>query len=661
MELAAVNRIATTFFVVLFGLGAAAADKTELSPHQRSLLLAQLEDLLNRMGLPAMPKIEVQADPPGLTLDVSPGIAQKKDLAGVIIVRLPTTLSGRPAVVLDWLKTMVASGWAITPPLKIQISPSRVTLECVLWAAIAGQKLSQLDRRAANLVLSKLKDNLLWLEKQLGNSKPLIDVIDVFVDSETVNVTSLSLAKDVLRFSATPTTKESWQHFYDLLNQRRNKMEVKPKLQVDKKSIPQPAQDSERAGLNMNNLNSSDAVRLAAQLLGLNIITALKEDRPLKGFIQAEDKTVLLNSLFKKLSLNHHKIGAITIASAGLSKKPAELTSFANRPVDLFFHNSSPEPLFTLLADMSRINLVPPPMTDLKLTTMLRNQPVRLVTALIAWALQLTPIEQDGLVTFLPAGARAPELGKNDQMKVSLAADFAPLAEIIAELTGLKKISGCLETAGPVSLHARQASAKNISAMLLASRKLKLFGSDAKHMLVPQSLPEQSLSNLKCTQRKPTAGKLALSAIIKRDKTYKALVRDKSGFRWLKKGDTLEDGSQLRAIRQNRVVLKTKSGKIDSLILGKAAIKDNSTRPGGTTDIPLAHLRLAATLRIENKSGAILVGPEGKSFLVRPGHLVGRRCAKVTKITSGAVEFSLGCPARNDPTTTRLILAPIQN
>ena len=117
----------------------------------------------------------------------------------------------------------------------------------------------------------------------------------------------------------------------------------------------------------------------------------------------------------------------------------------------------------------------------------------------------------------------------------------------------------------------------------------------------------------------------------------------------------------MRVIRQNRVALKTKSGKIDSIFLGEAENRDNPTRPGGTTDIPLAHLSLTATLRIKNKSGAILVGPAGKSYLVRPGHLVGRRCAKVTKITSGTVEFTLGCPTKNDPPKTRLILAPIQN
>ncbi|MBW1809993.1 MAG: hypothetical protein JRJ87_17485 [Deltaproteobacteria bacterium] len=655
------NRIVTTVFVVLFGIQVAADDQIELSAHQRSLLLAQLEDLLNRLALPALPEIKIQADPKNLTLEVSPSVVQRKDLAGVGIVRLPTVLSGRPAVVLDWLKNAAESGWAITPPLKIQTTHSRVSLECILWAAVAGQKANQLDRQAANQALTKLKDNLLWLEKRRSNSTPMIDLIDLFVDSETVRVVSASLHKNVLRLSASATTDESWQYFNSLLNQRRKKMEVKPSLQIDKKTIPKLADDIGQAGLNMNNLNSSDALRLAAQLFGSNIIAALHKDTQLNGFIQADDKSGLLDSLFEKLSLNHQKIGAISIASAKLSKKPSELSSFANRPVDLFFHNSSPEPVFRLLADISRINLVPPALSDLKLTIMLRNQPVRLATALVAWALQLTPLEHGGLVTFLPADTQAPTLNDKDEVRVSLAADFAPLAKIVAELTGFEQISECTETASPVSLHARQVSAKNISAMLLAVRKLKLVHSHTKHMFVSQTLPDQTLKNLKCTQRKPPSAELAVNATIKRQKIYKALVRDKSGFRWVIKGDTLEDGSQVRAIRQNRVVLKNKSGKINSLSLGSVEIKDNPRRPSTTTDIPLARLRLAGTLRIGDKSAAILVGPEGDSHLVRPGHLVGRRCAKVTRITSGTVEFSLGCPSKNDPPETRLILTPNQN
>ncbi|MBW1871599.1 MAG: hypothetical protein JRJ19_06010, partial [Deltaproteobacteria bacterium] len=232
------NRIVTTVFVVLFGIQVAADDQIELSAHQRSLLLAQLEDLLNRLALPALPEIKIQADPKNLTLEVSPSVVQRKDLAGVGIVRLPTVLSGRPAVVLDWLKNAAESGWAITPPLKIQTTHSRVSLECILWAAVAGQKANQLDRQAANQALTKLKDNLLWLEKRRSNSTPMIDLIDLFVDSETVRVVSASLHKNVLRLSASATTDESWQHFNSLLNQRRKKMEVKPSLQIDKKTIP---------------------------------------------------------------------------------------------------------------------------------------------------------------------------------------------------------------------------------------------------------------------------------------------------------------------------------------------------------------------------------------------------------------------------------------
>jgi hypothetical protein len=332
---------------------------------------------------------------------------------------------------------------------------------------------------------------------------------------------------------------------------------------------------------------------------------------------------------------------------------------FPETPVSLHYRKVSAQPVFSLLGDISRMGLIPPPPSDLNLTVLVRAQPMRQIAAAIFWTLGLEPRGTRELLAALPAGSRPVESKASTDEVVDLYAVQAPLTRMIGVLADAERVLACSVDDTLLSFRLRQVPRKRLLQLLLASRGVRIIEADRHKFLVPARSTTDKAALQACKKSQadiPTVRQRWLAAVMRGKNSSRALVMDEGKFRWLAPGESLGDGSRVRRIYSGRVLLKTPSGKLTSLMLGPPLETYSPNPKPDTLDTPISRLRLAATAVSKDRALALLLDPDGNAFMVRIGHPVGRRCASVTKIQPGAITLKLGCPRPFDAAKTSLFL-----
>jgi hypothetical protein len=640
--------ILLTLLTLAWGRFASSAD---LSEHERSLLLAGIEDLLERLSLPG--------DAPEIAT------SEEKTLAGVTLVRTPVVLPTRAEPVLDWLNRWHRGGLVYTPPVSIRADSSGlsgVSVEIVAWHIRSTGGEIRADANAADEELVRLRDNLRWLDLQRNNSQALIDLVEALQGTETVFVSRASYQKNEIRVAGRSTDTGSAHHWKQQVEDRASRLNKKPRLHLGDLEAPRNPAEKPVTGLHMQDLSPAVAILAVIQATGADAVVAAGSGEPVSGFLPAADPATLLPRLLERLGLQLQRPGGVIVAAGRLSGAPPNADMFSERPVDLFHPVISGSRALEMLAVLSGAGWVPSAASSQPLIVAVRNKPARVLAALCMWALNLEPVGDKSLVTALAAGAHftAPEGDPGDP--VDLNASSAPLSGLIQGLSGLEEVVDCSGTSSLVDLHLRAVPAGKLEALLLASWNRTIqregrLGTLGKIGTAPGPTA--------CPHPGPE-GKQAvvpeLASVIRRAENYRALIREGQDWHWVTEGQKLEDGREVKRIRLNRVVMKDSKGDLQSL-------SPSGSGPGGCkrmncrddpepTDTPLARLRLAATIRLGTVQAALVVDPHGNSYLVRKGHLVGTRCGRLTEVSSGSVRISLGCPGELDPPEARLILSP---
>jgi Tfp pilus assembly protein PilP len=72
----------------------------------------------------------------------------------------------------------------------------------------------------------------------------------------------------------------------------------------------------------------------------------------------------------------------------------------------------------------------------------------------------------------------------------------------------------------------------------------------------------------------------------------------------------------------------------------------------------LSGFRLAGTAVTKKRAMAALVDRDRQVYLVRKGHLLGRRCGRVTAVEAGRIKVEMGCAQKYDPKVVWMPLRP---
>jgi hypothetical protein len=403
----------------------------------------------------------------------------------------------------------------------------------------------------------------------------------------------------------------------------------------------------------MRDLDPADALLLAGKVELTQVIAAIAEARPLNGRIPDKEPG-LLKQVLGKLALGSKKLGALVVAAKGLSGKPTGAEAFPKRPITLQFRKVTPQNLFVLLSEVSRVGVVPPA-SGLTLTVLVKDMPISDLVANVLWTLGLHPNGDEKIFTALPPGT-APAIRKGEPGGLDLSAAGAPLSQLVDALAGRPGVTACGDDP-PLTLRVRGVSTNNLLELLLTGRGMALKESGGKTYLVRKGA---AVDPDKCVTKaeKETADRLY--AVVKEKKNVLALVNDSGRLRWVKEGEKLEDGREVRRIGTSRVVLRGSDRKLSSLF------------PDAQPDCPsagcmhrldptakaLSGFRLAGTAVTKKRAMAALVDEDRQVYLVRKGHLLGRRCGRVTALEAGRIKVEMGCAQKYDPKVVWIPLRP---
>jgi len=622
--------------ILLFPLLAEAGD---LTAHQRELLLARLEDLAGRLS--AKPDdvvpggFEVRGQNLKAVLTAEPG----HNLAGVSLEKTAVILKGGPEMVLAWLDKLRDSHVALTPPCHLRAEDEGYAVRLIAWRVQGDRP----DPEASDEDLLKLQENLEWFEKQRSNLPGYIGFLRPILDVEAVDVRAARLEKGVITIDALACDRAAREAFIKELALRA--ADLSKSIHLDWKGLKvHPAEKVEGGGLIMRDLDPADALLLAGEVERAQVIAALENNRPLTGRIP-DNKSGLLAQVLSRLKLASQKLGVVVAAAGGLSKRPTGADMFPERPITLQFRKVTPENLFVLLSEVSRVGVIPPA-SDRMLTILVREMPIRNLAATVLWTLGLHPNGDEKIFTALPPDV-APAILKGEPGGVDLSAAEAPLSLIVDALSGRPGVIACGEDPR-LTLRVRDASRRNLLELLLTGRGMKLQKSGSKTYLVPK---DAGLDPGKCTEKPLAATADRLYAVVKDGKKSLALVNDSGRLRWVARGDKLKDGREMRRIKTSRAVLRGPDRKLVSLF-PKA---ESECGPAGClnrldpTAKALSRFRLAGTAITKERAAAALVDDAGQVYLVRQGHLVGRRCGRITAMEAGRIKVEMGCAQEYDP------------
>lgn len=629
-------RMLVLLSVMVFSLPAAGED---LSAHQRELLLARLEDLAGRLSAKPDDRVPGGFEIRNRRLKAVLKAEQGRRLAGVTLEKTAVILKGEPDMVLAWLDKIRDSRIALTPPFHLRADGEGFAVQLFAWR-IQGELP---DPKAADEDLLKLKENLEWFEKQLEKVPGYVGFLKPLLDVEAVCIKTARLEKGVISMDALACDDAAKQAFIKELALKS--AELSKNIRLDWKGLKvHPVKPEKGLGIFMRDLDPADALLLAGEAERAQVIAALKPGRPQNGHIP-EKKGGLLAQVVRKLGLPSQRLGMVTVAADGLSGKPTGAEMFPNRPLSLQFRKVSPANLFVLLSEVSRVGVVPPA-SGLTLTVLVKSMPIRDLVANVLWTLGLHPNGDEKIFTALPPGT-APAIKKGEPGGLDLSAAEAPLSLLVDALAGRPGVVACGEDP-LLTLRVRDASKHNLLELLLTGRGMKLEKSGSQTYLVPKGA---GLDPKKCIDRAPAATGDRMYAVIKEDKKSLALLNDSGRLRWVARGDKLNDGREVRRIRTSRVVLRGADRKLSSLFPDAQP----DCPPAGClhrldpTAKALSRFRLAGTAITGENAVAALVDEEGRVFLVREGHLLGRRCGRVTVVEAGRIQVKMGCAQEYDP------------
>jgi hypothetical protein len=373
----------------------------------------------------------------------------------------------------------------------------------------------------------------------------------------------------------------------------------------------------------MLDADPADVLLMLGQLSKANLILAGPDRDRVSGSMRGDNPDRLLDRFFEKLGLTPKRCGDIMVASARLRPAPPDTSIFPETPVSLHYRKVSAQPLFSLLADISRMGLIPPPPSKANLTVMIRAQSLRQIAAATLWALGLKPQGTRELLAVLPAGLQPVESKAASGEVVDLYATGAPLTQLVGVLADAGEVLACSVYDSPLSFRLRKAPRKRLLQLLLASHGVRIVEAKRRTFLVPLRSNTDSAALETCSkkQAKHAPGQKSwLAAVIREKDSSRALVMDEGKFRWRAVGDTLVDGSRVRRIYSGRVLLKTASGELVSLMLGPPEDPEKPALVGNpkpdTLGIALSRLRLAATAVLKDRALALLLDREGNAFVI---------------------------------------------
>jgi len=583
------------------------------------------------------------------------GPVKRRSRAGVAMASRQASSSSDPRSLIAWLSDCYDAGLTITAPVEIEAKQDSWHMTVVLWSLETSARETILNE-ASKTDLDWLAGNLAWLERQRANSRPLLDLLSLLLDAETVDLQSIRLRGRSLAVSGLACDSGSMKHFSALLQKRASRLAHPPGIDLDRLKVPTAVTAGAGTGIDMQDLDPLSAVLSVAGLGHANVIVAGTGSAPLSGHMDGADVDGLLTALFERMRLVHRKVGAVTVAAAKLSCEPPAAAMFSDRAVDVFFPDASPAAVLSLLSDVSRVGLLPPRSQN-RLALAVRGQAARTLASLTLWALDRTLRGDRTLAVVLPADA--PALDKDQGEAVSLWAGDAPLGDIVAELAGIERLTDCSPHASDLSVRLKDVPEKKLLSGLLAARGLRL--SRRGTLATLESLSGKHDTSACRKVGRCDAGDTHLYAIMQRSGHYRALLSDAGRSRWFSEGDRLSDGRLVRRIRAGRVLLKKKTGSNETLAPALAMPEGcgprGCERKKAATDFPLARLRLAGTVRLGKRRAALLADPHGNVHLVREGGLLGRRCGSISQILPGSIEVKLGCPTAVDPPRARLSLS----
>ena len=625
-----------------------------LTTHTRELLLAQIEDLYSRLSAPEDTRT---FDSRQLQVQIPSGAETVRSFAGCTLTRTPVRVEGQVGVVVRWLDAAARSHWVPKAPLTAQLLPGpgrRIQLETVLWHLLPKAP----DLKAKDEALKKLRDNLRWQEANLTDATALLRLVLSALDHETTRIDRLSLAEGRLELSGRAIDAASRELMIESMQAARKNLAKPPALSTQIQADPGVEPDPLRQGMSMAGLPAGTAVLLAAESSGTEVLVVAPTSAKLDGNLAPDDKISMLDRIVARAGLTSKRSGAVFVAGVLATEHPPALESLAQTPVELLFREVDPADAWNVLAPLADTGLLAPA-GQVRLTSVLRRRSARQVTGLLAWAQGLAPHDLDGLVVFLPQGAKSPLADtRAENRPVSLVARAAPLAALVAGLTG-KPIRDCTPGRPRVDLRVKRTDAKMLLAALLASSDRKLVQDEQGGRLLAPG--QDSASDSACVEDPGSeSGQPQLLAVLGPRGKRRALLDGGGQLAWLGSGDRLCDGSLVLKIKLTHLVLKAASGRPARLgfPIGTNAPDKPAVRPGPSHQ-SLADLRLAATSLLPSaKSRAVVVNRQGRVFLLAPGDRIGRRCGRVESILPGKLSIQLDCAREQEPDRALMLLKP---
>ena len=635
------------------------AEADELSAHQRELLLARLEDLAGRLAAKADDVVPGGFEIRNRRLKAMLKAEQGRRLAGVTLEKTAVILEGGPELVLAWLDKLRDSRIALTPPYYLRAEGDGFAVRLIAWRVQGDRP----DAKAANKDLLKLKENLEWFEQQRGKLAGYLAFFRPVLDVEAVSVRAAKLEKGVITIDASACDQAAREAFIKELALRAAGLSKNIHLDWTGLKV-HPVEKVKGRGLFMRDLDPADALLLAGKVELTQVIAAIGKARPLNGRIP-DTKPGLLAQVLSRLALGSKKLGAVVVAARGLAGKPTGAEAFPQRPITLQFRKVTPQNLFVLLSEVSRVGVVPPA-SGLVLTILVKDMPIRNLVADVLWTLGLHPNGDEKIFTALPPDT-APAVRKGEPGGLDLSAAQAPLSHLVDALAGRPGVTACGDDP-LLTLRVRDASRKNLLELLLTARGMALKESGGKTYLVQKGA---AVDPEKCVTKAKQEAADRLYAVVREEKKSRALVNDSGRLRWVKEGEKLKDGREVRRIKTSRVVLRGADRKLSTLFPDAEPECGGVRRPGSSQGEPagclhrldptaraLSGFRLAGTAVTKKRAMAALVDQDGQVYLVRKGHLLGRRCGRVTAVGAGRIRVEMGCAQEYDPKVVWIPLRP---
>ncbi|MBN2495272.1 MAG: hypothetical protein JXR96_11815 [Deltaproteobacteria bacterium] len=635
--------------------------------HQLELLRAQVEDLQQRLSAERLEQVLSHA---GCKAHVRSGQIELRELAGARLGRTPLRLTGRLDQILDCLDALGTARHLPAPPLVVTgletAGPAeRLRVEIHAWHL----EKRKFDPRSSAAQLESLRDNLLWLERQMAGRKALLRLLDALLDSEAVHLQRLDCSQGKIRLTGLALQASARQAYLQSAAERIAELPYPPELDADGLRCPTPQQLQPGSGLNALDLDARAALLDAARLAKLDLILVGPGLRPLSGHWEGEGSK-LLGALLADLPLKHRKRDKVEVCGLSLGKEPPRPVVFSRRPVSIELGRVPLEHIWSLLASRDRLGWISAETRQLaggprrcgeedadpdrlRATLRLADLPIDQAASLLAWSLGKR-IAGETAAVYLggPDGPPAIPPAPLRTEPLRLFAASAPLPMLVS---GLLQPGTALEVCGrSAHVHARTgplSTARLLEALLDAS------GARLERRPAGWILRTGPGACTPAGARAEPGEPDRLAAILAGKKRGRALIFDRGRWSWLGRGYALADRRAIRRVRPTRVVLRREGGRAESLA-PTARCAPELGRPG-PSQFALCRLRLSATYnRPDGAALAWLTDPAGRTHLIERGDLIGRRCGRVQSISPGRMVVALECAAANEPSQVQIGLSP---